>query len=124
MTRSLWVTFGVVTILASGQAIAAGTEVTSPCGDAKKVLEGLHQRYSEKPAFSGVLQSGDPFTLTVGPSGGWTFLVARREGQMCVVAAGNQWQVVPSQTPSASLGSLPDAPALLPHGLLLIGADE
>ena len=124
MTRSFWATFGVLTVLASGQATAAGTEMATPCGDAEKVLAGLQQRYGEKPAFTGVLQSGAPFTLTVGPNGSWTFLVTRPERQICSVAAGDQWQPVRSQAPKASLGSSPNAPALLRNGLLLIGDHE
>ena len=122
MTRFLWMGFSVLIALASGPATAA--EPTTPCGDAKKVLEGLQQRYGEKPAFSGVLQSGDPFTVTVGPAGSWTLLVARPEGLICAVTAGNEWQAVRSQGPKASLGSLPAAPARLRNGLLLISAAQ
>src|SRR5262245_47367739 len=115
---------GLVTILAAlsqSQAMAAETQAASPCGNAKDVIGALQERYHEKPTFSGVLQTGNPFTVTVAPNGTWTFLVVRQDGQICAIAAGGAWQPVASPAPKTSPGSLPDAPALLRNGLLLIG---
>jgi|SRR6202035_591324 hypothetical protein len=120
MIRTLSAALVALSVLGAGNAFAAGGETANPCGDPKAVMDGLLQQYGEKPAFSGALQTGHPFTVTVGPKGTWTFLVMRQDGQMCAISAGNEWQTVAPQQPKTTPGSMPAAPALLRNGLLLI----
>lgn len=98
-------------------AIAAAVEV--PCGEPKTVLQGVKQNHAEVPAFTGDLANGSPFTITISPSGTWTFLVGVN-GMLCIGSSGDHWQTTAAEPVKPSSGRLPDAPALLEHGLLLI----
>lgn len=93
------------------------------CGPAAKIIAGLKSQYDEVPTYTGsVGAEGGAMTFTVSPRGTWTMVVAAPPDQLCIIAAGEQWQAVaPSaDAPHAAPGNLPDAPALLEHGLILI----
>lgn len=101
-----------------GNAWASG----APCGPAKEFIRGLKERYDESPNYTGAAMNGAAVTITTSPKGTWTMFLAMPPDQLCSIAAGDHWQAVaPSaEAPKPAPGSLPAAPALLDHGVILI----
>jgi hypothetical protein len=83
------------------------------------VIKGADEHYQEKPAFSGVLANGTPFMVVVSASGTFTVLVVAGD-KLCVGSSGDHWEAVVPVPATPGPSKLPDAPALLKHGLRLI----
>src|SRR5436190_596500 len=102
MTRALAAGLLALSLFTTVETGGAKAESAGRCGNPKEVMQYLLQQYGEKPAFSGALQTGNPFAVTVGPKGTWTLLVMRGDGLMCAVTAGNEWKTAAGQGPTSS----------------------
>lgn len=81
------------TILAMVIGFATPSFAEVKCGDAKAVLEELHSRYNESPRVSALMSGGEVLVLTVSPAGTWTGLGLSPDGQACILAAGDAFEV-------------------------------
>jgi hypothetical protein len=89
------------------------------CAPADRMLKALKEQYGEVPAFAGAMSAGTPFTITVSPKGTFSVLIGM-DDKLCIANAGDQWAVVTADPAKPVPQSLPDAPALLEHDMLLI----
>jgi hypothetical protein len=80
-------------------AIGAPVAAQSQCGGLADMLAGLHQTYGENPRVSGLMTGGDVLLITAAPGGGWTALGVTADGQACILAAGEAFEVQPAPIP-------------------------
>ena len=78
-----------LTLLASSPATAQA--ICGPHGEVVKKLEG---DFKEARAGLGLAGNGGLVELFVSEKGGWSVLVTRPDGQTCLVAAGENWEIV------------------------------
>ena len=78
-----------LTLLAASPATAQA--VCGPHGDVVKKLEG---DFKEARAGLGLAGNGGLVELFVSEKGGWSVLVTRPNGVTCLVAAGENWEIV------------------------------
>lgn len=65
-------------------------------GDFRQLASKLATGYAEVPVSSGIGQDGSLVSIFASPaSGSWTLVTTRPEGQSCVVAVGEAWQISP-----------------------------
>ena len=103
--------------LIAGMSSRVDAAATIRCFDAATVLSGLKEKEGEVPVFTGVGIGGEALTITVSPTtGSWSMLQVLG-GTLCMIAAGD---MIKAPDAPAKPSSLPDAPALLRNGLLLI----
>lgn len=92
ITRTL--ALAACSIAMAGAAKSAPT----PCGPRAGIVEQLSARHSENQVALGLADSGQVMELWMGPGGSWTLLASLPSGTSCVVAAGEQLQLLPPQT--------------------------
>jgi hypothetical protein len=83
------------------------------------MLKALKEQYGEVPAFAGAMAQGMPFTITVSPKGTFSVLIGM-DDKLCMGSSGDHWAAVTVDPTKPESQSLPDAPALLPHHMILI----
>ena len=66
------------------------------CGDRAAIVERLHKEFSEQPFSVGLANSGTLVEVFASKAGTWTILVTQPGGTSCLVAAGDNWQAVPT----------------------------
>jgi hypothetical protein len=69
------------------------------CGGVADMLAGLSRTFGEEPRVSALMTGGDLLLITAGPSGGWTALGVTADGQACILAAGEAFEVKPAPIP-------------------------
>lgn len=92
----------------------------SNCGPTTDVLKQLREKYGEVPAFTASLDGGAVMTITVSPKGTWTAISQHSADVACIVASGVDWAIAPPSLANPPAVQPQSAPALLPHGLLLL----
>ena len=80
-------------------AIGAPVAAQQQCGPVPEMLAGLHQTYGETPRVSALMTGGDLLVITAAPGGGWTALGVTADGQACILAAGEAFDVQPAPIP-------------------------
>ncbi len=76
-----------------------------PCADRATVIERLASEFAEKPIALGIANDGSVVeVLSSTTSGGWTLIVTRPDGTACMIAAGENWELL---APDVAFG--PDA---------------
>jgi len=82
-------------LLLGGAALGGPAEAAArACGDRATILKTLEQRHEEMPSASGVSADGAVLEVLVSPDGGWTILVTYPKRPTCVLAVGEDWQVL------------------------------
>lgn len=85
--------------LAALLLIVAGTfpaaAQMSRCADRSQVVEWLQSRHQEKPVFVGSVGDQVSFELWASDRGSWTLLRTTPTGIACLVAAGQDGEVMP-----------------------------
>ena len=84
-------------VVASLPAFASSAfAVPIQCAKYKQMVGLLSQKYSENPVAMGTVNSDRYMQLFVSRNGTWTILVTKTDGEACIVAAGNNWEKLPS----------------------------
>ena len=84
-------------VVASLPAFASSAfAVPVQCAKHQQMVGLLSQKYSENPVAMGTVNSDRYMQLFVSRNGTWTILVTKTDGQACIVAAGNNWEKLPS----------------------------
>jgi len=69
------------------------------CGGVADVLAGLAATYGETVRVSALMTGGDVMIITAAPGGGWTALGVTADGQACILAAGEAFEVQEAEPP-------------------------
>ena len=64
------------------------------CGPHDQVAESLNGKFKESRAGLGLAGDGNVVELFVSQKGSWTMVVTRPNGTSCLVAAGDNWEIV------------------------------
>lgn len=72
------------------------------CAKHKQMVGLLSKKYSENPVAMGTVNSDRYMQLFVSNEGTWTVLVTKTDGEACIVAAGNNWEKLPTLSPDPS----------------------
>ena len=78
-------------------ALIAGLFVTpalaeTACGDHDDLRRALQAQHAEMPKSLGLAHNGAVIEVYAAPSGSWTMLLTRPDGQACVIGHGEAWQ--------------------------------
>lgn len=66
----------------------------SQCGPRQEVVKSLGDRFRETPVGMGVTQPGQVLELFASKSGSWTMVITNAEGRSCLIAAGENWDMI------------------------------
>ncbi|WP_420420394.1 hypothetical protein [Pacificispira sp.] len=74
------------------------------CGPRDKIITRLSARYQERQSAIGMTSGGSLVELFVSAEGTWTFVHTNADGVTCLLAAGEDWELVlptdPGQEPA------------------------
>ena len=87
----------VLATLTSIVFATASARAQSYCDDRTKVLAILDAGYGEQRAAAGLASTGNVIEVLISADGSWTILVTKPDGIACVVAVGEDWQVLNTQ---------------------------
>ena len=74
---------------------SAETQDYSNCGARTTVLEYLSAKYSEKPVAMGIAANGGLIEVLTSKEGStFTIIVTMPDGETCMVAAGEGWEIL------------------------------
>ena len=77
----------------SGSAFAEGD---ARCAAHQKMVSLLSKKYSEAPMGIGTVNQDRVMQIFVSAKGSWTIVVTKTDGLSCIVAAGQNWENIPS----------------------------
>lgn len=69
------------------------------CGPRDKIITRLSARYQERQSAIGMTSGGSLVELFVSQEGTWTFVHTNPEGVTCLLAAGEDWELVLPEGP-------------------------
>ncbi len=68
----------------------------APCTERPTVVDHLASEYSERPVAIGLASNGGVIeVLSSQKSGSWTLIITMPNGPTCMIAAGENWELVP-----------------------------
>ena len=92
MIRNPLVPFAVLgAIIAFGSTPAAAQ---SSCGPREQLVKLLADQYKEDPVGIGLAQPGQVLEVFASPNGSWTMVLTMPDGKACLIAAGDNWEMV------------------------------
>jgi len=70
------------------------------CADRAEFISALSSKYAEVPVAMGIANNGSSIVEILVSKGGasWTIILSLPDGASCVIAAGENWQSLPSLT--------------------------
>lgn len=68
----------------------------SVCGPHNQIIERLGRVHAERPMSAGLSADGRLIEIVVSASGSWTLLVTGPDNLTCMLAAGEDWENIPS----------------------------
>lgn len=86
-------------LLIATLAFATPAFAEQQCGPVTDMLAGLASRYDEAPRVSALMSGGDLLIVTAAPGGGWTAIGVSADGEACILAAGEAFEVKPAPIP-------------------------
>jgi hypothetical protein len=87
-----------VAVLAFGMAQNAHAQQPA-CTKRSEILNHLANKYSEAPVAIGLANNGGVLEVLSSQSGkSWTIILTMPNGTACMIAAGENWEAVPSTT--------------------------
>ena len=84
-------------ILAFGCAVVFGhssAHAQVPCGPRQDLVKLLSDQYKESPVGIGLAQSGQLLEVFASSVGSWSMVMTTTDGKTCIVAAGDNWEMV------------------------------
>ncbi|WP_201832611.1 hypothetical protein [Microvirga zambiensis] len=82
-------TLGCLITIAHEPAHAQGA-----CGPRDKLVEALSDQYKESPVGIGLAQSGQVLEVFASSSGSWSMVMTASDGKTCIIAAGDNWEMI------------------------------
>lgn len=93
--------FGVMLIGSSLIPTAAAAQPV--CGSHGTVSENLEKGYAEAPVSMGVTTSGAIIEVFASEKGTWTLVITQPNGLSCLIAAGQDWESLPTLVSGAKI---------------------
>jgi len=81
------------------------------CGEHKKVVSHLSERFGEAPSSMGLANNGSVVQVFTSVDGTWTIVATTPGGLSCLVASGEAWQKLDKVKPTKSKRQFPATPA-------------
>jgi len=78
-------------IVAFGTAPAAAQ---TSCGPREQLVKVLADQYKEDPVGIGLARPGQVLEVFASSSGSWTMVMTMPDGKACLIAAGDNWEMV------------------------------
>ncbi|MFL4994461.1 MAG: hypothetical protein ACJ8DV_24665 [Microvirga sp.] len=92
MIRTPLVPFAIL-----GAIIALGgtpASAQSSCGPREQLVKMLADQYKEDPVGMGLAQPGQVIEVFASTNGSWTMVMTMPDGKACLIAAGDNWEIV------------------------------
>jgi hypothetical protein len=84
-------------LLALGALTAIGPSsamADNSCGPREQLVKILAQQYKEDPVGIGLAQPGQVLEVFASSSGSWSMVMTMPDGKACLIAAGDNWEMV------------------------------
>ncbi len=75
-------------------AAASPASAQSACGPREQLVKLLADQYKEDPVGMGLAQPGQVLEVFASSSGSWTMVITLPDGKACMIAAGDNWEMV------------------------------
>ena len=82
----------LVTLGVAGSGPSASAQ--AQCGPRQEVVKSLGEKFKEAPIGRGLTQPGQVLEIFASQSGSWTMLVTTPNGTSCLIAAGENWDMM------------------------------
>ncbi|MCD6070324.1 MAG: hypothetical protein K0S42_840 [Microvirga sp.] len=66
----------------------------SACGPGEQLVKLLADQYKEDPVGMGLSQPGQILEVFASSNGSWTMVMTMPDGRACLIAAGDNWEMV------------------------------
>jgi hypothetical protein len=66
----------------------------SACGPREQLVKILADQYKEDPVGMGLSQPGQVLEVFASSNGSWTMVMTMPDGKACMIAAGDNWEMV------------------------------
>ncbi|MCC2650023.1 MAG: hypothetical protein K0R61_2624 [Microvirga sp.] len=66
----------------------------SACGPREQLVKLLADQYKEDPVGMGLSQPGQILEVFASSNGSWTMVMTMPDGRACLIAAGDNWEMV------------------------------
>ena len=97
-------TSAVLGILLIGSILISTAAAAQPvCGSHGTVSDNLRNGYSEAPVSMGVTTSGAVIEVFASEDGTWTLVITQPNGLSCLIAAGQDWESLPTLLSGAKI---------------------
>ena len=80
---------GALLTYASAPAVAQ-----TSCGPREQLVKLLADQYKEDPVGMGLAQPGQVIEVFASSNGSWTMVMTMPDGKACLIAAGDNWEMV------------------------------
>ena len=75
-------------------ALVSSASAQARCGPRAEIVKTLGETFKEAPIGIGITQPGQVIELFASSSGSWTMVVTNPNGTSCLIAAGENWDMV------------------------------
>ena len=83
-------------VIAAVLSAPAAAEGDARCTAHQQMVSLLSKKYSEAPMGIGTVNQDRVMQIFVSAKGSWTIVVTKTDGLSCIVAAGQNWENIPS----------------------------
>jgi hypothetical protein len=92
MIRNLLASFAVLGAIIACAITPASAQ--SSCGPHEQLVKVLADQYKEDPVGIGLAQPGQVLEVFASSNGSWTMVMTMPDGKACLIAAGDNWEMV------------------------------
>lgn len=76
--------------------MVSGASAQAPCGPRDLIVSQLKQKYKEEPVATGLINTTVLMEVYASEAGTWTVTTTDTHGTMCIVLAGQAWDILPA----------------------------
>ncbi len=91
MTR---IGFTLLALASSMALLPSAVSAQTLCGERQSFISHLGKNHHEAPTAIGLTSSGKVIEVLTSETGTWTIIVTAPDGRSCLIAAGEDWEVV------------------------------
>jgi hypothetical protein len=73
---------------------ASSANAQTACGPREQLVKLLADQYKEDPVGMGLSQPGQVLEVFASSNGSWTMVMTMPDGKACMIAAGDNWEMV------------------------------